>query len=85
MAYNTTYKKSVEKDLSRLGKPEARRILDKIEKELSARAAKYPLLKGAFAGLRKLRVGDYRVIFAVLEQEVLILRIGHRRDIYKNS
>ena len=84
MAYSITYKKSVEKDLSRLGKPEAKRILDKIEKELSARADNYPLLKGAFAGLRKLRVGDFRVIFAVLEREVLILRIGHRRDIYKN-
>ncbi len=84
MAYNITYKKSVEKDLSRLGKPEARRILDKIEKELSAHADNYPLLKGAFTGLRKLRVGDYRVIFAILEQEVVILRIGHRRDIYKN-
>jgi len=84
LAYSITYKKSVAKDLSRLGKPEAKRILDKIEKELSARADNYPLLKGAFAGLRKLRVGDFRVIFAVLEREVLILRIGHRRDIYKN-
>ena len=84
MAYNITYKKSVEKDLSRLGRSEARRILNKIEKELSARADNYPLLKGEFAGLRKLRVGDYRVIFAILEQEVLILRVGHRRDIYKN-
>jgi len=84
LAYNITYKKSVEKDLSRLGRSEARRILNKIEKELSARADNYPLLKGEFAGLRKLRVGDYRVIFAILEQEVLILRVGHRRDIYKN-
>jgi mRNA interferase RelE/StbE len=84
LAYNITYKKSVGKDLSRLGKAEARRILDKIEKELGARANNYPLLKGEFAGLRKLRVGDYRVIFAILEQDVLILRIGHRRDIYKN-
>lgn len=83
MAYNIAYKKSVAKDLSRLGKPEARRILDKIEKELNVRADNYPFLNGAFAGLRKLRVGDYRVIFAILEQEVLILRIGHRRDIYK--
>lgn len=84
MAYSITYKKSVAKDLSRLGKSEARRILDKIEKDLSVRAGNYPLLKGAFAGLRKLRVGDYRIIFAVFGQEVLVLRIGHRRDIYKN-
>ena len=84
MVYNINYKKSVAKDLSRLGKPEARRILDKVEKELSVRADNYPLLKGEFAGLRKLRAGDYRIIFALLEQEVLVLRIGHRRNIYKN-
>jgi len=84
LAYSITYKKSVGKDLANLGKSEAKRILDKIEKDLSMRADSYPLLKGPFAGLRKLRVGDYRVIFAILGQDVLVLRIGHRRDIYKN-
>jgi len=84
LTYSITYKKSVGKDLASLGKSEARRILDKIEKDLSMRADSYPLLKGPFAGLRKLRAGDYRVIFAVLGQDVLVLRIGHRRDIYKN-
>ena len=84
MAYSISYKKSVGKDLANLGKSEARRILDKIEKDLSVRADSYPLLKGPFAGLRKLRVGDYRIIFAVLGQDVLILRIGHRRDVYNN-
>ena len=84
MTYSITYKKSVGKDLASLGKSEARRILDKIEKDLKVRADSYPLLKGPFAGLRKLRAGDYRVIFAVLGQDVLVLRIGHRRDIYKN-
>ena len=82
MAFEIAYKKSVEKDLARLGKSEARRVLDKIEKDLSARAAGYPVWKGQFAGLRKLRVGDYRIIFAILGPQVLILRIGHRREIY---
>ena len=85
MAYNITYKKSVQKDLLNLGKSEARRILDKIEKELSERANTYPALKGPFAGLRKLRVGDYRVVFAITEQDVIILRVGHRREIYKGD
>lgn len=83
MAYNITYKKSIQKDLINLGKSEAKRILDKIEKELSERANTYPPLKGPFAGLRKLRVGDYRVVFAITEQDVIVLRIGHRREIYK--
>jgi mRNA interferase RelE/StbE len=82
LAFNITYKRSVEKDLAGLGKAEARRILDKIEKDLSTRANTYPLLRGDFAGLRKLRIGDYRVIFAVIDSDVLVLRIGHRREIY---
>ena len=83
MAFNIHYKKSIARDLSHLDKKEARRILDKIEKDLSARAETYPVLKGEFAGLRKMRVGDYRVIFTILDNDILILRIGHRREIYK--
>jgi mRNA interferase RelE/StbE len=82
LAFDIAYKKSVEKDLAKLGKTEARRVLDKIEKELATRADAYPLLKGRFAGLRKLRIGDYRVIFAILDEQVLVLRIGHRREVY---
>ena len=82
MAFDIAYKKSVGKDLAGLGKAEARRILDKIEKELPARADSYPVLKGRFSGLRKLRVGDYRVIFAILGDQVLVLRVGHRGEVY---
>ena len=82
MAFEIAYKKSVEKDLARLGKSEARRVLDKIERDLPARADGYPVLKGQFAGLRKCRVGDYRVIFAILGPQVLVLGIGHRSEIY---
>ena len=82
MAFDIAYKKSVAKDLAGLGKAEARRILDRIEKDLPTRAHTFPLLKGPFAGLRNLRVGDYRVIFAILENQVLVLRIGHRRQLY---
>lgn len=83
MAFDIAYKKSVGKDLADLGKAEARRILDKIEQELPARAGSYPALKGQFSGLRKLRVGDYRVIFAILGTQVLVLRVGHRKDVYE--
>jgi len=83
LAYNITYKKSVHRDLKKLSKEEAGRILNRIEEELSKKADTYPVLKGRFAGLRKFRVGDYRVVYAILGDDVLILRIGHRRDIYK--
>lgn len=85
MAYNIGYKKSVERDLKKLPKAEARRILDQIEEELPEKADAYPVLKGQFAGLRKFRIGDYRVIYAILGNEAVVLRIGHRKDVYKKE
>jgi len=85
LAFNIRYKKSIERDISRLSKKEANRVINKIEEELSERAESFPILKGDFAGLRKLRVGDYRVVFTVIDNNVLVLRIGHRRQIYKKE
>ena len=85
MAYNIGCKKSVERDLKKLPKAEARRILDQIEEELPEKADAYPVLKGQFAGLRKFRIGDYRVIYAILGNEAVVLRIGHRKDVYKKE
>ena len=83
MAYNITFKKSVAKVLKRISKPHAARILDKIDAELTLDPEKFPSLTGPFAGLRKFRVGDYKVIFAILYADVLILRVQHRKDVYR--
>jgi mRNA interferase RelE/StbE len=85
LAYNIVYKKSVQRDLKKLSKAEASRVLDKVEEGLSKNAEGYPVLKGQFAGLRKYRVGEYRVIYAILGNDVIILRIGHRKDVYKRE
>jgi len=85
LAYNIFYKKSVQRDLKKLPKVEAHRVLNQVEEELSKNADTYPILKGQFAGLRKYRVGDYRVIYAILGNNVLILRIGHRKEVYKKE
>ena len=85
MAYNIIYKKSVQRDLHKLSRAQADRLLDQIEGELSKNAAASPVLKGRFAGLRKYRVGDNRIIFVILGEDVLILRIGHRKDVYKKG
>jgi mRNA interferase RelE/StbE len=85
LAYNIIYKKSVGRDLKKLSKPEAKRIIDLIEKELIKQPESNPVLKGQFAGLRKYRVGDYRVIYALLDLDILVLRIGNRKDVYKGE
>ncbi len=83
MAYNILYKRSVAKDLSRLDKRDAKRILDKIEKDLKSQPEQHPSLKGEFEGLRKLRVGDFRIIYSVIDNDVTVLRMGNRRDVYR--
>jgi len=43
----------------------------------------FPALKGKFKGMRRMRVGNYRVIYEIIEDVVLVLRIHHRKDVYK--
>ncbi len=84
MAFRITFKKSVSRDLKKLDITEADRILTKISEELSEKAEFMPELKGRFAGLRKYRVGEYRIIFTILNDSILITRIRRRKEVYKN-
>lgn len=34
-------------------------------------------------GTYRFRIGDYRIIFDIEGEEIVILRIGHRREIYR--
>jgi addiction module RelE/StbE family toxin len=63
--------------------PEAARIMDKLEKDLSKNPDKGEPLKGKFKGMFKLKIGDYRAIYAKIKDIVLILRIGHRNHVYR--
>ena len=41
------------------------------------------LLSDSDLGSYRFRVGDYRIIFDVEGDEIIILRVGHRKEIYK--
>lgn len=83
MTYKISFKSSVYKDLKKIDKTQVEQILDKIEKELKENPDSFPHLSGKFSGLRKFRVGNYRIIYSILEDNVLILRISHRKDVYR--
>lgn len=83
MNYKVVFKKSVVRDLKKIDKNQADRILKKIEEELPSKAENFTVLTGRFSGLRKLRIGDYRVIYAIIGDTALILRIRHRREAYR--
>lgn len=84
--YKVAYLDSVENDLRKLGKSIKKKIISQIENYL----AKDPKtlgkpLKGEYQGYWRYRWGDYRVIYKIAEREILILilRIGHRKEIYR--
>ncbi|MCH7517020.1 MAG: type II toxin-antitoxin system RelE/ParE family toxin [Bacteroidetes bacterium] len=83
MTYKIKFKKSVYKDLSKVPSKEAKTILDKIDMLLAEKPTILPALKGKFKGMRRMRVGNYRVIYVIIEDVVLVLRIHHRKDVYK--
>lgn len=41
-------------------------------------------LRGKLAGQFRIRTGDYRVQFRVKENEVIIVRVGHRDGFYED-
>jgi mRNA-degrading endonuclease RelE of RelBE toxin-antitoxin system len=83
LPYSIDFRRSVARDLRRLDKSEADRLLTRLADELPERAASCPELTAKLAGLRELRVGEYRVIFAIVGNVVLVTRIAHRRDVYR--
>jgi mRNA interferase RelE/StbE len=34
-------------------------------------------------GSFRFRIGDWRVVFDIIDDRVMVLRIGHRREIYR--
>ena len=77
------YKKSVSKDFKHLDYAQRIVISNRIESELTKDPTYEKQLSGNFSGLFSLRVGDYRVIYKHLHDTILILRIAHRKDVYK--
>ncbi len=72
------------RDLQELDTQVVRRILKKLDWVSSnfARVVPKPLT-GEFKGTYKLRIGDWRVIYTIEGDGMIIQNIGHRREIYK--
>ena len=85
MAARIEYKASVAKDLRTLDRAEAIRAVNRLERVLAAEGRRGEALSGEFVGLFKLRIGDLRVIYARTDEGYLVLRIGHRRDVYRKG
>ena len=84
--YRIEYLESVvATDVPRLSRSVQRRIRRAIESKLASHPIEFGKpLRYSLKGARALRVGDYRVIFTIEPDDVvLIVKIGHRREVYE--
>jgi mRNA interferase RelE/StbE len=85
-SYRLVFKKSVAKDLRPLPKNDVKRILERI-----SRLADDPRPPGCekLSGQERYRVrqGWYRIVYEISDTEVtvLIVKVGHRRDVYRDD
>jgi len=86
LKYKVEFKRSAAKALKSIPKPDQKRIARKID----SLAGNLPdpnttKLKGNNP-FHKVRVGDYRIVYEIQDDILLILivKIGHRKDIYRN-
>lgn len=81
------YHESVVKDdIPKISAPVRIRIKKTIEEKLATHPEVYGKpLRRSLKGYRKLRVGDYRVIFRIKEKFIKVFIIQHRSVVYKNA
>ena len=84
MDYSTRIKRSAVRELARLPRRDRERIVHAIDRLGDNPLAGSPL-KGDLRGLRRVRVGDHRVVYEVLDGElvVLVVLVAHRREAYR--
>ena len=90
MSWSIVYHQDVEGDLESIGPSAARRIMRAIDIKLIANPLQFGFpLSVNLSGFRKLRVGDYRVVYLTVQEKVIVyvLAVGPRRDkeIYRTA
>lgn len=83
MSYKLIYTKSAVADINNLDSVAKNRIRKKLESFQKDPLYYSKKLTSSSLGSYRFRVGNYRIIFDLDKEKIVILRIGHRREIYK--
>lgn len=88
MAWTIEYTETAQKQLQKLDRQRARRILDYMDERVALREDPRSMggaLKGSLGGLWRYRVGDCRVTCEIQDEvlRVLVVRLGDRRNVYQ--
>lgn len=86
VSYSIRIKRNAAKELKRLALEPRQRLVEAIDR-LASEPLAGSALKGEFSGLRRLRVGDYRIIYEAIRGEltILVVRVGHRSRRWPSS
>ncbi|MDP4007674.1 MAG: type II toxin-antitoxin system RelE/ParE family toxin [Candidatus Peregrinibacteria bacterium] len=84
MTYNVIYVREVKNvDIPKLSSPVRDKIKKAIEQKLMSSPEQFAKpLRRSLKGYRKLRVGNFRVVFRIEGKTVKIFAIRHRSDVY---
>ena len=84
MSFSVRIKASAVRELKRITIPDRERIVNAIDR-LKENPYLGTTLKGNLTGLRRLRVGDYRIVYEIQQDAliVLVVRVAHRSDAYR--
>jgi len=78
------YHSAIKKDLSKISPANRQRIKSSIENKLTKNPVIFSQpLRYTLRNYRKLRVGNYRIVFRIQKSVLLVLAIKHRSEIYK--
>lgn len=85
MQYKLLFDDKVAKDLKQIDKQWQKRILEAIRTKLVKDPYIGKKLVGDLSSYYRYRVNDYRIIYEILEDEIIlvVIKIKHRKDVYK--
>lgn len=83
MSYKLLYTKTAFNDIQKLDVVVRKRIKKKLEEYIKNPNQFTKRLINSTIGSYRFRIGNYRVVFDIVGDNVIILRVGHRREIYK--
>jgi mRNA interferase RelE/StbE len=88
LAWKIEFVPAAAKELKKLGRAEAARIITTLETRIAALDDPRALggaLTGELGGLWRWRIGDYRVVARIEDERItiLVVRVAHRREVYR--
>ena len=83
MAYKLLYTKSAAKDIQKLDTVVKKRLKGKLEIYAGNPLIYAKKLTDFSLGTSRWRIGNYRVTFDMDGETIVVLRVRHRREIYK--